>query len=80
MMAQRDEHRRRELVRLVSAVALVLVMVAFVVDNRRSVRVGFIVTDRRVPLIFVLLVTAVLGAVIDRLMRWRRRRKPSTDE
>ena len=75
-MAPMDEHRRRELIRLAGALALVLVLVAFVVDNRHSVRVGFVVTDRRVPLIFVLLVTAVLGAVLDRLLRWKHRRKP----
>lgn len=75
-MAPMEEHRRRELIRLSGAVALVLVLVAFVVDNRHTVRVGFIVTDRRVPLIFVLVITAVLGAVVDRLLRWRHHRKP----
>ncbi len=75
-----DEHRRRELIRLAGAAALVLVLVAFVIDNRHTVRVGFVVTDRRVPLIFVLVVTAVLGAVIDRLLRWKHRRKPAPPE
>jgi uncharacterized integral membrane protein len=75
-----EKDRRRELIRIAGAVALVLVMVAFVVDNRRSVRVGFVFTDRRVPLIGVLVVTAVLGAVIDRLLRWRHRRSKPPGE
>lgn len=72
-----DDPQRRELVRLVGAIALVVVLVAFVVDNSRSVRVGFVFTDRSVPLIWVLIITAVLGAVADRLLRavWRRRHK-----
>lgn len=74
-----DSERRRELIRLCGAIVLVLVLVAFVVDNRHSVRVGFVVTDRRVPLIGVLIVTALLGAVIDRLLRWRHRRKPPAE-
>ena len=78
-----DQQPRRKLspetVRLAGAAALVLLMLAFVIDNRHSVRVGFVLTDRRVPLIAVLLITAVVGAVIDRLLRWRSRRKPSAD-
>jgi uncharacterized integral membrane protein len=71
-----DDRQRRDAVRLVGGLVLVAVLVAFVVDNSRSVRVGFLVTDRQVPLIWVLIVTALLGAVADRLLRavWRRRR------
>lgn len=70
-----DGQGRRELARLVGALVLVAVLVAFVIDNSRSVKVSFIVTDRRVPLIWVLVVTAVLGAIADRILRavWRRR-------
>ncbi len=74
-----EQHRRRDQARLIGAVALVAVMVAFIVDNRRSVRVGFVFTDRTVPLIAVLLITAVIGAVIDRLLRWRGSRRKAAD-
>ncbi|MGH9223875.1 MAG: hypothetical protein ACRD2W_08855 [Acidimicrobiales bacterium] len=72
-----DEQRRREVLRLAGAIAIVVVLIAFVVDNSRQVTVGFVVTERRVALIWVLVVTAVLGAVADRLLRtvWRRRRR-----
>lgn len=70
-----DADRRRELVRLVGALILVAVLVAFVLGNSHSVKVSFVFTSRRVPLIWVLLVTAVLGALADRLLRlvWKRR-------
>ena len=55
-------------------------LLAFVIDNRHSVRVGFIVTDKRVPLIAVLVITAVLGAIIDRLLQWRHRRSKQPPE
>ena len=72
-----DEQRRRELVRLAGAVAIVLLLIAFVLDNSRLVTVGFVVTERRVRLIWVLVVTALLGAGADRLLgaAWRRRRR-----
>jgi uncharacterized integral membrane protein len=71
-----DDQRRRELVRLVGGAAIVAVLIAFVIDNSHRVTVGFVVTERRVALIWVLVVTAVLGAVADRLLRaaWQRRR------
>jgi uncharacterized integral membrane protein len=72
-----EDQQRREVGKLIGAVVLVAVLVAFVIDNSRSVKVSFIVTDRRVPLIWVLVVTALLGAVADRILRavWRRRRQ-----
>jgi uncharacterized integral membrane protein len=75
-----EDQQRRELGRLIGAVILVAVLVAFVIDNSRSVKVSFIVTDRRVPLIWVLVVTALLGAIADRILRalWRRRRRGGT--
>ena len=52
---------------------LVVVLAAFVIDNHQSVKVGFVVHDFEVPLIFVLVVTAIIGALIDRL--WQRARR-----
>ncbi len=59
--------------RHVPAAILVIVLVAFALDNRRKVKVGFVFTDERVPLIFVLLATAVIGALVAALLRRRRR-------
>ena len=63
---------RQEVVRLAVLVAIAVLLGAFVVDNRQSVRVGFVVTERRAPLIWVLVVTAAIGALLGWL--WRRRR------
>jgi uncharacterized integral membrane protein len=70
-----DVERRgnRDTAKLVGIVVLVVVLLAFVIDNTDEVDIGFVFTDFEVPLIFVLIVTAIVGAVIDRL--WLRRRR-----
>ena len=61
-------------IRLAVVVTLAVVLAAFILDNSQRVDVGFLVTERATPLYLVLLVTAVLGAVVDRLFTsWRRR-------
>lgn len=65
----------RDTARIVVAVVLVAALIAFVVDNIRSVKVGFVFTDREIPLIFVLVVTALLGAILDRLAQYAVRRR-----
>ena len=69
-----NDQPKGERTRLIGAIVLVALLLAFVFDNRHSVRVGFVFTDKRVPLIAVLVVTAVIGAIIDRLLLWRHRR------
>jgi uncharacterized integral membrane protein len=54
--------------RLVLAVVIVVLLVAFIVDNSEKVRVGFVFFHAHVHLIWVLLITAVLGALLDRLI------------
>jgi uncharacterized integral membrane protein len=68
------QRNRRETTKIVLVVILAVVLVAFVVANTDSVNVSFLVADFDVPLIFVLIVTAIMGAVIDRLFQARRRR------
>lgn len=63
---------RREIARVASLILIIVILVAFVLDNSHSVRVGFVVTEREPRLIWVLIVTALLGAAADRLIRWRR--------
>jgi uncharacterized integral membrane protein len=62
----------RERGRIVASTAIVVILVAFILDNTQSVRVGFVVTEQRAPLIWVLLVTAMLGGLAGYLLRWRR--------
>jgi uncharacterized integral membrane protein len=65
----------RDTARIAVAVLLVAALVAFVVDNIGSVKVGFIFTDREIPLIFVLVATALIGAILDRLAQYAVRRR-----
>lgn len=58
---------------VVSGVALVILLI-FVLQNTRSVPVDLVVTSREVRLIYVIVGSAVLGAIIDRFLSWRRRR------
>ena len=52
---------------------LAIILIAFIVVNTEEVNIDFIITDFSVPLIFVLAGTAILGALIDRLLTARRR-------
>ena len=60
--------------------ALVL-LIAFVLDNAETVRVGFVFFNAKVSLIWVLLIAALLGALVDRLVillgQRRRRAAPA---
>lgn len=67
-VAGSPERRRRGLARLVVGLVLVAALVAFVLGNSQTVSVSFVFTTTSVPLIWVLLVTAALGAVTDRLV------------
>lgn len=78
-MSQKDERRPSDgdsgsKVRLVVGSILGIVLVAFVLANTTSVSVNFIVAKVEMPLIIVLVVTAVVGAAIGGLtMRHLRR-------
>ncbi len=50
-----------------AALALVL-LIAFVIDNSDTVKVGFVFFNAEVSLIWVLLIAAVLGVLVDRLV------------
>lgn len=70
----------KEIVRIaVAAVALIL-LIAFVLDNSQTVKVGFVFFSTRISLIWVLLIAAVLGALVDRLIMLlaQRRKKAAT--
>lgn len=65
---------RRESARVVAALILVALLVAFVIDNTREIKVGFVIGDHRTRLIYVLVVTFVVGIIVDRLWQRARRR------
>jgi uncharacterized integral membrane protein len=69
--APRTPEDRRELTRIVALVLAVGVLLALLLDNRQSVRIGYVIGDVRAPLIVVLVVTAVLGGLVARLLEWR---------
>ena len=58
----------RDIVRIVAAVVILVLLIAFVLKNSQTVRVHFIFFSANVALIWVLLIAAVLGAAVDRLI------------
>lgn len=71
-VAEGDNPRdNRETARIVGLAATVIVLLALLLDNGQSVRIGYVVGDVKAPLIGVLAITAVLGALLDRLLLWR---------
>jgi uncharacterized integral membrane protein len=65
----------RDTARIIAALVILGVLVAFVLANLRKVKVGFVFTDVKVPLIFVLIGTAIIGAILDRLVQYVVRRR-----
>ena len=65
---------RRETARVVAALVLIALLIAFVIDNTRKVTVGFVVGDHQTRLIYVLIVTFLVGIIVDRLWQRVRRR------
>ena len=66
---------------MAAVVALVL-LIAFVLGNSQTVRVDFVFFNTNVSLIWVLLIAAVLGALVDRLvilLGQRRRKRAATN-
>lgn len=76
----RKKRDRKETVRLVVALVALALLVAFVLDNSSTVKVGFVFFSAHVSLIWVLLIAAFLGALVDRLviLLAKRRRKRTT--
>jgi uncharacterized integral membrane protein len=72
---------RRDNIRIVGAAVALVLLVAFVLDNSQTVKVGFVFFSTHISLIWVLLIAAVLGALVDRLviLLRRRRKKAASD-
>ena len=58
----------------IAAIAVAFVLIAFGVSNDDRVAVDYLVVTRDSPLILVIAVSAVLGAVIGALIVYRRKR------
>jgi uncharacterized integral membrane protein len=65
---------KKDTVRLIAGAVLLVLLVLFVVANTDKTKIDFLVTDVDLPLILVLAVTAVLGALVYELFRFRRNR------
>jgi uncharacterized integral membrane protein len=61
--------------RIVVALIITVILVIFVVDNLEQVRVSFVFFKSDIGLIWVLIATAVLGGLVDRMLVWRGRRR-----
>lgn len=72
MADEEPTNDRRETTRIVAALILLALLIAFVVDNTDKVKIGFVFFDHETRMIYVLIVTALAGVLLDRL--WQRRR------
>jgi uncharacterized integral membrane protein len=68
---------RRRQVRLVAIAVMVILLGWFAVANVRKVQIDFWVFHRQAPLILVILISGLLGALIALLIM---RRKPKPEE
>ena len=53
---------------------LFVLVIVFIIENSRSVKIRLIVPEVKAPLYVAILIAAVLGSVITWLLRYRRRR------
>ena len=66
--AKRSKGDNREIIRLVVGGIGLVLLIAFVVGNSKHVKVNFIFANATTSLIWVILVSAVLGLLVDRLI------------
>lgn len=72
---QNKKRDTREITRIVVAAIALVLLIAFVLDNSQTVTVGFVFFNTRISLIWVLLIAAILGALVDRLVILLRQRR-----
>lgn len=71
--AQEASIRRRQTFRLATIAVIVAAAAALAIDNRQSVTLGYVVGERRAPLVIALGVAFVLGAAVSWLSSRRQR-------
>lgn len=67
----------RDIARISVAGICLVLLVAFVLDNSKTVKVGFVFFSAHVSLIWVIIIAALLGAAVDRLLILLRARRKS---
>lgn len=65
----------KEKAKLATGAGLLVLFVLFVVINTDQTEVDFLVTSVDLPLVVVLLVTAILGGAMTELLRYQRNRR-----
>jgi uncharacterized integral membrane protein len=74
-----SQRNNRDIARLIVFGLGLIFLIAFIIANSASVRVRFVVFDTRASLVWVIVVSALLGVLVDRLaivLRKRRASKP----
>ncbi len=64
----------RDVARIVVALLILVLLIAFVLKNSQTVTVHFLFFSSNVALIWVLLICILLGALVDRLLLWRQQK------
>jgi uncharacterized integral membrane protein len=79
---ERPPKRERDYIsKTIAAIAVAILLIAFGLSNRDDVPIDWLVTTTKTPLIVVIIVSAVLGALLGGLgVRSRSRRVGSRDE
>lgn len=63
-----------DVVRLLPALLLIIVLIVFALANTQNVRVDLLVGDEKeLPLILVMLISAVVGVIVTGLIKFTRR-------
>jgi uncharacterized integral membrane protein len=57
---------------------LFVLVIVFIIENSRQVKIRLIVPEVKAPLYVAILIAAVLGSLITALLRYRRRRNHAT--
>ncbi len=74
-----DPRSRREIARIVVAVVGLILLVAFVLGNSKTVPVSFVFFKHHISLIWVILISAFLGGLVDRLIILLRQRRRNAE-
>jgi uncharacterized integral membrane protein len=78
---ERPPKQRDYLSKTIAAVAVAVLLIAFGLANRNDVPIDWLVTTTKTPLILVIVVSALLGAILGALaVRGRSRRSGPRDE
>ena len=70
----RKDPEREGVGRMVAAAVIAVLVLLFALFNRDRVSVDWIIFERESRLIYVIIVSALLGALADRLVQRRRRK------